>query len=83
LASTLPANNSGSAWCRSIFGLACPRQIGQNIMAPVALGQPAENLMIQITQAIQEGDAFDTTLTGRNCTVTVEARHFHQKQLNL
>jgi hypothetical protein len=32
------------------------------------------NLMIQITQSIQEGDAFDTTLTGRNCMVTVEAR---------
>jgi hypothetical protein len=30
--------------------------------------------MIQITQSIQEGDAFDTTLTGRNCMVTVEAR---------
>jgi hypothetical protein len=65
------------------FWFSLPAPNWSNIMAPVALGQPAENLMIQITQAIQEGDAFDTTLTGRNCTATVEARHFHQKQLNL
>ena len=63
-------NNSGSAWCRSFWVWFCPRQIDQNIMAPAALGQPAEPPGL-ITQSIQEGDAFGTTLTRRNCIVLV------------